>query len=157
MTEYGIADLRGKSDEQCIKAMLSVTDARFQEALCRQATDAGKLRRDFVIPPAWRANTPERLEAALGPFRDRGLFAPFPFGSDFTAEELRLIPALKKLQQIAASKAGFAAFALAAVIRREREGDAAALERMGLASTRGAREWLLRKLLVQALAQPATP
>jgi acyl-CoA hydrolase len=155
VTEYGIANLRGKSDEECIKAMLSVTDARFQDALCSQAVDAGKLRRDFVIPPVWRGNTPERLEVALGPFRGRGLFAPFPFGSDFSEPELRLIPALKKLQQLTASKAKLAAFALGAIAGPEARVDATTLERMGLARTRGIREWLLRRLLVRALAQAA--
>jgi acyl-CoA hydrolase len=43
VTEYGIADLRGKSDRDVIVAMLAITDARFQEGLLRQAKDAGKI------------------------------------------------------------------------------------------------------------------
>jgi len=43
VTEYGIADLRGKSDEDTIKALLAITDARFQPALVREAKRAGKL------------------------------------------------------------------------------------------------------------------
>jgi Acetyl-CoA hydrolase/transferase C-terminal domain len=43
VTEYGVADLRGKSDADTIAAMLSVADSRFQPELMRQAKDAGKL------------------------------------------------------------------------------------------------------------------
>src|SRR6185312_12157864 len=37
VTEYGVADLRGKSDSECIEAMLSICDARFLDALCAEA------------------------------------------------------------------------------------------------------------------------
>src|SRR5262249_52031020 len=37
VTEYGVADLRGKSDSEVIAAMLAVTDSRFQPELMRQA------------------------------------------------------------------------------------------------------------------------
>ncbi|MEX0914570.1 MAG: acetyl-CoA hydrolase/transferase C-terminal domain-containing protein, partial [Wenzhouxiangellaceae bacterium] len=30
VTEYGVADLRGRTDEECIKAMIEIADARFQ-------------------------------------------------------------------------------------------------------------------------------
>src|SRR6202035_3699468 len=49
VTEYGIADLRGKSDADVIAAMLQVADSRFQNELARQAKDAGKLAKDFEI------------------------------------------------------------------------------------------------------------
>lgn len=65
----------------------------------RQAKDAGKLPRNYEIPVAHRENYPERISAALKPARDAGLLSPFPFGSDFTAVEQRLIPALQILQQ----------------------------------------------------------
>src|SRR5215472_14678444 len=37
VTEYGIADLRGKSDRDVIAAMLAVADSRFQDELLRRA------------------------------------------------------------------------------------------------------------------------
>ena len=52
ITEYGVADLRGKSDADVIAAMLAVTDSRFQTELMRQAKDAGKLARNYEIPAA---------------------------------------------------------------------------------------------------------
>ena len=47
VTEYGVADLRGKSDADVIAAMLAVADSRFQAELARQAKDAGKLPQEF--------------------------------------------------------------------------------------------------------------
>ena len=99
VTEYGVADVRGKSDAEVIAAMLGVTDSRFQAELVRQAKDAGKLPKSFEIPAAQRANFPERIAAALKPAREAGLLPSFPFGSDFTDVEQRLIPALQLLQQ----------------------------------------------------------
>ena len=43
VTEYGVADVRGKSDEDVIALMLAIADSRFQDELARQAKDAGKL------------------------------------------------------------------------------------------------------------------
>ncbi|MBR0872282.1 acetyl-CoA hydrolase [Bradyrhizobium tropiciagri] len=99
VTEYGVADVRGKSDADIVAAMLQVSDSRFQNELMRQAKDAGKLPRAFEIPAAHRENYPERIRAALKPAREAGLLPSFPFGSDFTDVEQRLIPALQILQQ----------------------------------------------------------
>jgi hypothetical protein len=98
VTEYGVADLKGKSDAEVIAAMLGVADSRFQDELMRQAKDAGKLPKNFEIPSASRDNHPERIAAALKPAREADLLPSFPFGSDFTDVEMRLIPALQILQ-----------------------------------------------------------
>jgi len=99
VTEYGVADVRGKSDADVIAAMLAITDSRFQDELARTAKDAGKLSKAYEIPAAHRENTPERIAAALKPAREAGLLPSFPFGSDFTEVEQRLIPALQVLQE----------------------------------------------------------
>lgn len=98
VTEYGVADIRGKSDADVIAAMLQVADSRFQDELARQAKDAGKLPKNFEVPAAHRDNHPERIVSALKPAREAGLLPSFPFGSDFTDVEQRLIPALQILQ-----------------------------------------------------------
>ena len=98
VTEYGVADLRGKSDAEVIAAMLAVSDSRFQDELTRKAKDAGKLPRNHEIAAAHRDNHPERIATALKPAREAGLLPSFPFGSDFTEVEQRLIPALEVLQ-----------------------------------------------------------
>ncbi|GAA0709206.1 acetyl-CoA hydrolase/transferase C-terminal domain-containing protein [Dokdonella soli] len=99
ITEYGIADVRGKSDEACIREMLAISDARFVDELARTAIGAGKLPRDFRVPDACRRNTPATLAANLAPFATRGLLPSFPFGSDFTVIEQRLLPALLWLKR----------------------------------------------------------
>src|SRR5439155_1621609 len=99
VTEYGVADVRGKSDAETIAAMLAVTDSRFQDELAGIAKDAGKLPKEFEIPRSHRENFPERIAHALKPARDAGLLPSFPFGSDFTEAEQRLIPALQLLRE----------------------------------------------------------
>ena len=98
VTEYGVADIRGKSDAEVIAAMLQIADSRFQGELARQAKDAGKLPKNFGIPAPYRENFPERIARALEPARAAGMLPSFPFGSDFTEVEQRLIPALQILQ-----------------------------------------------------------
>ncbi len=98
ITEYGVADLRGKSDSECIEAMLSISDARFLDALCAEAKSHGKLAADFQIPEAWRQHRPRHLHEVLAPLQQKGLFPMFPFGSDFTEVEQRLLPALNWLK-----------------------------------------------------------
>jgi hypothetical protein len=98
ITEYGVADLRGKSDADVIGSLLAITDSRFQDELARTAKAAGKLPKGYDIPAAHRENTPQRIAAALKPAREAGLLPSFPFGSDFSEVEQRLIPALLILE-----------------------------------------------------------
>src|SRR5262249_48057853 len=92
VTEYGIADLRGKNDRDVIAAMLAITDSRFQDELTRRAKDAGKIEKSFELPRECRDNTPERLEKALAPAREQGVIPPVPFRSDFPGTTPRLLP-----------------------------------------------------------------
>ncbi|HET8942476.1 MAG TPA: acetyl-CoA hydrolase/transferase C-terminal domain-containing protein [Rudaea sp.] len=152
VTEYGVADLRGKSDEDCIIAMLAIADARFQESLAATAKANGKLRPDFVIPDRWRENTPRRLADGLATLRRQGLFRKFPFGCDFSEDEQRLLPALTRLQQLSAHRRKLAGFLLASLWGSGPD-DACKplLLRMGLDRPRGVREWVWQKLLLRAL------
>lgn len=158
VTEYGVADLRGKSDEACIRAMLAISDARFLEPLVAEAMRAGKLPRNFVIPEGWRRNTPEHIAAMLAPFQTRGLFGQFPFGSDFSDEELQLLPAMRWLKQQSASGVRGLMHIAAAVAAPGyvNEASTAALERMQLAKPKGIREWLLARLVRGALVKTTT-
>ncbi len=102
ITEYGVADLRGKSDRQVVAALLSVADSRWQDELTRAAKDAGKLPKAYEIPAAHRQNTPDRVAAALKPAQEQGLLPPFPLGTDFDEVELRLLPVMQTLRAAAA-------------------------------------------------------
>ena len=149
VSEYGIADLRGKSDEHVVAAMLAIADSRFQPELLRQAKDAKKIASDYEIPATRRENHPERITAALEPFAE--YLPPFPFGSDFTPIEQRLVPALERLKD--ATPGELARFAMAGL--SPAPDDAEPLARMGLASPKGFTEYLYRALVRGALKAPA--
>ena len=153
VTEYGVADLRGKPDAEVIKSMLCITDARFQEELLDEAKRAGKIARDFALPRSWGGNRPECISEALEPARDSGILPDFPFGSDFTATEERLIPALQILQRASGSRLALAQLGLAGAFGKPGEADEACIERMGLSKPRSPAEYAYRALLKAALAQ----
>jgi hypothetical protein len=106
VTEYGVADLRGRTDGEVVDALVRIMDARFQDALVAQAKQAGKLPAAYRVPEAARENLPARLEQSFAAYRARGLFDPLPFGSDFTDEELLIAKALKRLQADTATMIG---------------------------------------------------
>lgn len=103
VTEYGAADLRGLSDRDTIAAMLNIADSRFQQPLLEKAKAAGKIERRYEIPPAFRKNSPEHIQEVLGDARMEGLLPTFPLGTDFTEEELALLPAMTSLKDAQAS------------------------------------------------------
>ena len=148
ITEYGIADIRGKSDREVIAAMLAITDSRFQGELLRQAKDAGKIEREFVLPKSARDNTPEAIARALKPAAEAGLLPTFPFGTDFTEIEQRLIPALQVLKS--ASPAQLAALLVCGLGARAEYLDC--LDRLGLAKPKSVTEWFYAALVRGALA-----
>lgn len=152
ITEYGVADLRGRTDEEVIAALLNITDSRFQGELLARATAAGKIRGDYRIPDACRDNLPQRLERALAAHRDAGRFSEYPFGTDLTAVEIELARALKFLDARTSNRADRVATVAAALARgRPAPRHAAALARMGLATPHGLGERLTRRLIVLAL------
>jgi hypothetical protein len=106
VTEYGVAELRGRTDEECIQALIQVADARFQEELVQRAREAGKLSRDWSVPDRARRNTPEALSDALARSGAGNRFPLFPFGSDFDEVEEKLVPALGRLRDMARSRVG---------------------------------------------------
>ncbi|WP_342654008.1 acetyl-CoA hydrolase/transferase C-terminal domain-containing protein [Pseudomonas sp. F3-2] len=148
VTEYGIADLRGKTDAAVIEALLNVSDSRFQPGLIDQAQKAGKLPKGFRLDPLFTQNTPERLKDIRGRFAS--LFIEYPLGTDFTPEERDLLRALNWIK----SK-----FKLTEIIELGKatleasEGEAFPehLQRMGLDRPQGLREELYQRLLLAGL------
>jgi acyl-CoA hydrolase len=153
VTEYGIADLRGKSDADVIAAMLQVADSRFQGELVRQAKDSGKLPKDYEIPAAHRENCPERIACALKPARESGLLPSFPFGSDFTDVEQRLIPALQLLQEAQRAPERLAGLLWQGLTRTSDAAENECLARLGLDRPATLTEHAYRALVSAALAR----
>lgn len=152
VTEYGIADLRGRIDREIVEALVGIMDARFQQAFVADAQRAGKLPKDWRIPDAARANTPQQLAKKFAPWREQGLFAELPFGTDFTAEELVLSKALRSLQVSTQSWPGRARTLIEALLNGS---PAPALQpylaRMGLANAGSLSQAVQRRLLTTAL------
>ena len=152
ITEYGVADLRGRSDQDVIAALLNIADSRFQEELMREAQSAGKLQHDHRIPDMHRNNTPRALEERFVLPRARGLFSEFPFGTDLTREEIVLAKALTRLKGATAGRwQRLCAAACAALSRGTPAELLPYLERMSLDKPRSGQEWLWQRLLVREL------
>lgn len=153
VTEYGVADLRGKSDADIVAGMLAIADSRFQDELARVAKEAGKLPRSYEIPAVHRENHPERIAAALAPAREVGLLPRFPFGCDFTEVEQRLIPALGILQAAQHSPRALAGLLWQGLTQTPGEADEACLARLGLDRPKTWAERFYRALVNAALAR----
>ncbi len=152
ISEYGIADLRDRSDADCIRATLAIGDARFMPALAAKAVEAGKF--DAADASTWARNTPAAIDDRLGPFRREGLLPEYPIGSDFTAEEQDLVRALGRLKRDTVTRGGKARAIWGALLLDESNADAreaAAVTRMAFDGREGWREAIERKLLRAAL------
>ncbi|MEB1548499.1 acetyl-CoA hydrolase/transferase C-terminal domain-containing protein [Xanthomonas campestris pv. campestris] len=152
ITEYGIADLRHKTDQDCVLEMAGICDARFQTALLAQASQSRKLRDVPEQAARVQRNTPQALEAALAPFRRDGSLPDYPLGSDFTETEQRLLPALGWLKSATTGKTAALATLMRALLSRT-AGDAACLQRMDLTTPRNLGDRVQAKLLAYALQQ----
>jgi len=151
VSEFGVADLRGLTDQDVIAALLNIADSRFQDDLKRQAQAAGKLPRDYEIPDRHRNNTPRALEERFILARARGLFSDFPFGTDLTAEEIQLAKALSNLQEKTSGWPRIEALIGAVTTHAVPAAVKPFLERMSLAKPRTRQEWLWQRLLVREL------
>src|SRR5205085_4617266 len=153
VTEYGIADLRGRSDAEVAAALLEIADSRFQDELLKEAKRAGKISQDDRPPDQARNNRPERLEKLLTRYREQGLFPAFPFGTDLTEEEVVLKKALLALKQMTQWEK-LRLPRLAEISKTIAVPDRARpyLERMALARAQTFKERLLQKALIYALA-----
>jgi len=154
VTEYGAADLRGRSDEEIVAALLAVADSRFQDDLLAAAVRAGKISTDYRIPERHRDNRPERIQGEIGRWRGDGCFPPFPLGTDFTPEEIALAQSLRDIKDLM----GEPWTLIRAVVRSfahdvDETRAAAYLERIGLAHPNTPKEVVLQHLLLLELEE----
>ena len=94
ISEFGVAFLKNRTDEEVIQAQLCIADQRFQEDLRAKAVSCGKLSPSWRLPDWSRGNVQSWPDEFLHEFRAEGLFPAFPFGSDFTPVEEQLVLAL---------------------------------------------------------------
>ena len=148
ITEYGVADLRGRTDAECIAAMINIADSRFQGELLNAARRANKIDSGYRIPEQYRHNTRERLEESFEAQRRAGLFSEYPFGTDLTREEIDLARALRWLKENTAGLARRAmTIARALLAGGTTDTDRACLERLALSEPADFRERLTANLV----------
>ncbi len=148
ITEYGVADLRNRSDEECIRALIEIADSEFQNGLIKEAKKARKIASDYQLPPHARRNTPEALAEFIKEGRKVGAFKPFALGSDFTPEEQRLalvLETLKSMPTVSRLKLAVQGGDPAPYSRE--------LERMNLKNPTSLKERLYARILTAALIQ----
>jgi len=154
VNEYGVADLRGADDEDCVISMLSICDARFIPKLLDKAKRELKLHAAFEAPTRWTLNRPEQLSATLKPFRDKNLLPDYPLGCDFTPVELRLIKALGIMKSGTASTFGKLRMIVLALVfssDSDSDSDSEAMQRMSLLTPATLKEKLTARLVRYAL------
>jgi acyl-CoA hydrolase len=149
VTEYGVADLRGKSDRDVVVAMIGVADAEFQPGLIDAARSAGKLEPSYKLPnPTF--NRAERIETALAPARRDGLLPAFPLGTEMTEVEQELAGRLTFLKSAGyGDLIGTLVAGLARTPAAPQE--SSALARLGLHAPASLRDRILRAVVRGAL------
>ena len=143
ITEYGIADLRGQVDSECIKRLLSITDSRFQATLQQQAVNAGKLSSDWQIPNIYKNNTPNNLAHQL----DQQKLPRWPFGCDLTETEQHLAKSLQWLEKQPKWRLAFLVLTKTPALSHFAE----EIKRMQMQDSQSVKEKIQRKLLLYAL------
>ncbi len=152
VTEYGVADLRGKADKDVIAALLNITDSRFQDGLLETAKQAGKIPKDYEIPSQYRNNTPQRLEAIYQSYRKKGFFPDFPFGTDLTDVEITLGKTLNTIKSSMVTPGGMVKnFVKVMESLSVPEAARPYLERLQLNNPATLKEQVIQKLLVAEL------
>ncbi|WP_028716781.1 hypothetical protein [Paracoccus sp. J39] len=107
--------------------------------------------------PGGCPNGPDAGPGRLREARNRGGGGPFPFGTDFTPGERKLLPALSFLKERTATRRGTASAALSAMAAGARRTDRREeLARMQLGRANGFREMICRRLLTWALEQASS-
>lgn len=152
VTEYGIADVRGKPDMEVIAAMINVADSRFQKQLLDQAKKAKKIPMDYEIPEIYRHNTPDKIVKLLKPYQDQGYFQPFPFGTDLLPDDIALGGSLKAMKGLAAGyPLKLVKGLLLELIRPIPKSAQRHIERMKLTQPASIKERIMRKMIIFAL------
>jgi len=151
VTEYGIAYVRGCTDEEIIQRLLNITDSRFQNELMQWAKDVGKLDPEYQIPPIYRNNTPDSYQNILKKYKTLGFFNAFPFGTDLTDDEMKIGKALKMLKADLSSKFKLIRALFKGWTLTPNDEEQRLLERMQLLTPGNLKERVYQKLLLSKL------
>ena len=133
-------------------ALVKIADSRFQNLLISQAKSSGKLATSYILPEAYKNNTPDQISRNLAGFKEDGLFPAFPFGTDLTNEEQVLGKALKSLKKKMGNNKSKIQTIVRSLMNRKVPSDILPyLKRMQLQQPKNFEEKLYQKLLVHEL------
>ena len=147
VTEYGMADLRGQGDGEVITRLLAIADSRFQRELLAAAIENRKLAADYEIPDAQRHNLSALLEAKPQPWRDMGLLPDFPFGTDFTEDELAIVRSLQRLKHSTEHPIEFMEMVFNSLVE-DKHPPEKYIERMHFEQVHSLKDWVMKKPFV---------
>lgn len=154
VTEYGIADLRGKTDEEVAIELIKVADSRFQDELLEGMKAAGKINQNYELPLEYRNNLPEAIAFKLGQWRQKGYFPSFPLGSDFTEQEIALGKSLKDIKALSSSPRLMIKAVIRSFLHKQDEQAAKPfLERLNLSHPNSTKEVILQHLILLELEE----
>ena len=154
VTEYGVALLRGRSDEEVIEALLNIADSRFQDELLEAARRARKIDRTHRIPDRHRNNLPARVSGEISRWRREGSFPAFPFGTDLSDEEIALGSSLREIKALMDEPRTLIRQLIRSFVHGVDERAAAPyLERIALDHPHTAKEVIVRHLLLLELEE----
>lgn len=145
VTEYGIADLRSKTDEEVCIALINIADSRFQDELLAAAKAAGKLSTSYTVPLQFRNNLPHVISAKVAWARAKGMMPAYPFGCDFTEAELDAAKCLKAAADLSLTQK------IVAIINGGEETELASriLSVLGLCEPLGFKDKLIKRLILR--------
>jgi acyl-CoA hydrolase len=152
ITEYGIAFTRGKTDEKVIQSMIEIADSDFQNGLIEDAVKHKKLSPHYQPPERAKNNHLNEITKILAPYKKMGFFKPFPFGSDFTSVEEKILFALLILKEALNSKLELASLIWKGMMVESSKYELE-LERMDLLKPRSLSDIFYQKILLGALSQ----
>jgi acyl-CoA hydrolase len=151
VTEYGIAYIRGCTDEEIIKRLLNISDSRFQAKLLLWAKEAGKIEASYQIPDLYKANFPSSYLSTFKKYKDLGYFPSFPFGTDLTEDEMLLGKALKSLKKDLSSFPKLLVLIVKGWTSKASKSEEKLLKRMQLEAPKNFKERVYRALLLAKL------
>ena len=99
ITEYGIASLKGKSDNEVMQALIEITDSEFQMQLIKWGQKNKKLSMEYTLPTWASRNTPDEIKKFVRKYQADNIFPEDPFGLDFNETEFKLIKALTRFKE----------------------------------------------------------
>lgn len=146
VTEYGIADCRSKTDAEVVKAMLNITDSRFQNELLTLAIKYNKLEAGYKIPAIFQQNYPQRIKSFIKNLQTKNYCQAYPFGTELTEDELVIKKALTSLKLYNRYQLFFLVIKSICFIKSD-VSFTIYLKRMQLEKPKNLSEWMYKKIL----------